>query len=168
MSPQVSDSRDSTFSVNMVSNETSEYYASLYIQSALILPQIQGWKCGDSIGNLYLTLKVVVHFSFVLSVFCCSHLPFILSSVSFVFIFFAEDGYFPGVIDSFGGIGGLIEIQASLLASHGFGAMALAYYNYEDLPFRVEKVDLEYFEEAVNFVLRHTKVNFVFLVSFGP
>ena len=25
-----------------------------------------------------------------------------------------------------------------------------------------------YFEEAVNFVLRHTKVNFVFLVSFGP
>ena len=100
----------------------------------------------------------MVHFSFVLSVFCCSHLPFILSSVSFVFVFFAEDGYFPGVIDSFGGIGGLIEIQASLLASHGFGAMALAYYNYEDLPFRVEKVDLEYFEEAANLLLAHPKV----------
>ena len=54
MGPQVSDSRDWTLSVNMVSNETSEYYASLHIQSALILPQIQGWKCGDSIGNLYL------------------------------------------------------------------------------------------------------------------
>ena len=88
--------------------------------------------------------------------------------MGFVFVFFPEDGYLPGVIDWFGGIGGLTEIQASLLASHGFGAVALAYDNYEDLPFRVEKVDLEYFEEAVNFVLRHTKVNSVFLVSFGP
>uniref|UniRef100_A0A452FY05 Bile acid-CoA:amino acid N-acyltransferase n=1 Tax=Capra hircus TaxID=9925 RepID=A0A452FY05_CAPHI len=59
-----------------------------------------------------------------------------------------SQGYFPGIIDWFGGIGGLIEFQASLLASHSLGAMALAYYNYEDLPFR----------EAVNFVLRHPKL----------
>lgn len=57
-------------------------------------------------------------------------------------VFFPEvisQGYFPGIIDWFGGIGGLIEFQASLLASHSLGAMALAYYNYEDLTFRVEK-----------------------------
>lgn len=54
-------------------------------------------------------------------------------------VFFPEEGYFPGIIDWFGGIGGLIEFQASLLASHSLGAMALAYYNYEDLHFRVEK-----------------------------
>lgn len=79
----------------------------------------------------------MVHFSFVLSVFvfCFSHLPFILSSVGFVFVFFSGKGCFPGVIDWFGGIDGLIEIQASLLASHGFGAMALAYYK-EDLPMK--------------------------------
>ncbi|OWK07287.1 hypothetical protein Celaphus_00016976, partial [Cervus elaphus hippelaphus] len=45
------------------------------------------------------------------------------------------EGCFPGVIDWFGGIDGLIEIQASLLASHGFGAMALTYYK-EDLPMK--------------------------------
>uniref|UniRef100_A0A8C3WLZ0 Bile acid-CoA:amino acid N-acyltransferase n=1 Tax=Catagonus wagneri TaxID=51154 RepID=A0A8C3WLZ0_9CETA len=54
--------------------------------------------------------------------------------------------------------GGLIETRASLLASHGFAAFALAYCNYEDLPPQLEKVDLEYFEEAVNFLLRHPKI----------
>ena len=39
------------------------------------------------------------------------------------------------VIDLFGGIGGLIEIRTSLLASHGFAVLALAYCDYEDLPF---------------------------------
>ncbi|XP_068410075.1 bile acid-CoA:amino acid N-acyltransferase-like [Eschrichtius robustus] len=68
------------------------------------------------------------------------------------------EGHFPVVIDLFGGIGGLIEIRASLLASHGFAVLALAYCDYEDLPFRLEKVDLEYFEEDANFLLRHPKV----------
>ncbi|XP_048194188.1 bile acid-CoA:amino acid N-acyltransferase-like [Perognathus longimembris pacificus] len=68
------------------------------------------------------------------------------------------EGQFPGVIDLFGGIGGLIEFRASLLASHGFAALALAYHGYEDLPFPLEKVDLEYFEEAANLLLRHPKV----------
>uniref|UniRef100_A0A8C6BSG7 Bile acid-CoA:amino acid N-acyltransferase n=1 Tax=Monodon monoceros TaxID=40151 RepID=A0A8C6BSG7_MONMO len=54
------------------------------------------------------------------------------------------EGRFPVVIDLFGGIGGLIEIRASLLASHGFAVLALAYY-------------LEYFEEDANFLLRHPK-----------
>lgn len=72
------------------------------------------------------------------------------------------------VIDLFGGIGGLIEIRASLLASHGFAVLALAYCDYEDLPFQLEKGDLEYFEEDANFLLRHPKVNLTFSVSFNP
>ncbi|KAB0391388.1 hypothetical protein E2I00_015605 [Balaenoptera physalus] len=67
------------------------------------------------------------------------------------------EGRFPVVIDLFGGIGGLIEIRTSLLASHGFAVLALAYCDYEGLPFRLEKVDLEYFEEDANFLLRHPK-----------
>nr|AAB58325.1 bile acid CoA: amino acid N-acyltransferase [Mus musculus] len=68
------------------------------------------------------------------------------------------EGPFPGVIDLFGGAGGLMEFRASLLASRGFATLALAYWNYDDLPSRLEKVDLEYFEEGVEFLLRHPKV----------
>ena len=64
------------------------------------------------------------------------------------------DGPFPGVIDMFGGVGGIIEFRAALLASRGFAALALAYFDYEDLP-KVKddslNLELEYFE--VIFVL---------------
>uniref|UniRef100_A0A8C9E1Q5 Bile acid-CoA:amino acid N-acyltransferase n=1 Tax=Phocoena sinus TaxID=42100 RepID=A0A8C9E1Q5_PHOSS len=73
-------------------------------------------------------------------------------------------GRFPVVIDLFGGIGGLIEIRASLLASQGFAVLALAYCDYEDLPFQLEKGDLAYFEEDANFLLRHPKINLTFSV----
>ncbi|KAM6182419.1 bile acid-CoA:amino acid N-acyltransferase-like [Erethizon dorsatum] len=71
------------------------------------------------------------------------------------------EGRFPGVIDLFGDAGGLNEFRSSLLASHGFASLALAYWGYDDLPAQLEKVDLDYFEEAVNFLLSHPKV-------FGP
>uniref|UniRef100_A0A8C9BRU6 Bile acid-CoA:amino acid N-acyltransferase n=1 Tax=Phocoena sinus TaxID=42100 RepID=A0A8C9BRU6_PHOSS len=74
-------------------------------------------------------------------------------------------GRFPVVIDLFGGIGGLIEIRASLLASQGFAVLALAYCDYEDLPFQLEKGDLAYFEEDANFLLRHPKINLTFSVN---
>ena len=58
-----------------------------------------------------------------------------------------------------GGAGGLWEFKASLLASHGFAALALAYVAYEDLPeFPPEYLDLEYFEEAANWLSNHPKV----------
>ncbi|KAM9101142.1 bile acid-CoA:amino acid N-acyltransferase [Sarcophilus harrisii] len=68
------------------------------------------------------------------------------------------EGPFPGVIDLFGGVGGLIEFRASLLASHGFATLALAYFNYEDLPELPPVLDIEYFEEAADFLLSHPKV----------
>ncbi|XP_061488628.1 bile acid-CoA:amino acid N-acyltransferase isoform X1 [Rhineura floridana] len=70
----------------------------------------------------------------------------------------AGQGPFPAVIDLFGGLGGLTEFRASLLASRGFAALALAYFAYEDLPNFLGVVDLEYFEEAVKFLLKHPKI----------
>ncbi|XP_072195145.1 acyl-coenzyme A thioesterase 5-like [Excalfactoria chinensis] len=65
---------------------------------------------------------------------------------------------FPGVINIDGLGGGLCEHRASLLANHGFATLALAYYQYEDLIQEPTKLHLEYFEEAVNYMLQHTQV----------
>ncbi|KAK2496443.1 hypothetical protein MC885_013282 [Smutsia gigantea] len=68
------------------------------------------------------------------------------------------EGPFPGIIDLFGGIGGLVEFRASLLAARGFAVLALAYFAYADLPKCPMEVDLEYFEEAANLLLAHPKI----------
>ncbi|NWS98271.1 ACOT5 thioesterase, partial [Mionectes macconnelli] len=65
---------------------------------------------------------------------------------------------FPGIIDIHGLGGGLSEQRASLLANHGFVTLALAYYQYEDLPQKPTELRLEYFEEAVNYMLQHPQV----------
>ncbi|XP_066492754.1 acyl-coenzyme A thioesterase 1-like [Tiliqua scincoides] len=67
-------------------------------------------------------------------------------------------GPFPGVIDMFGDEGGLTEYRSGLLATHGFAALALPYFNFEDLPKVMGDFHLEYFKEAVCFLLRHPKV----------
>ncbi|CAH2328503.1 acyl-coenzyme A thioesterase 1-like [Pelobates cultripes] len=67
-------------------------------------------------------------------------------------------GPFPGIIEIQGTGGGLLEYKASLLANKGFATLALAYYNYEDLPKEMNVFNLEYFEEAVNYMLQHPKV----------
>ncbi|XP_012596925.2 acyl-coenzyme A thioesterase 6 isoform X1 [Microcebus murinus] len=67
-------------------------------------------------------------------------------------------GPFPGIIDLFGSGGGLCEYRASLLAGHGFAVLALAYFRFEDLPEYLNETHLEYFEEAVDFMLQHPKV----------
>ncbi|XP_062432957.1 acyl-coenzyme A thioesterase 1-like [Rhea pennata] len=65
---------------------------------------------------------------------------------------------FPGITDIHGLERGLFEHRASLLANHGFATLALAYYQYEDLPQDPTKFHLEYFEEAVNYMLWHSQV----------
>ena len=57
-----------------------------------------------------------------------------------------------------GGAGGLVEFKASLLASHGFAALALAYFGYDDLQDFPYLIDIEYFEEAANWLSNHPKV----------
>ncbi|XP_072019187.1 bile acid-CoA:amino acid N-acyltransferase-like [Amphiura filiformis] len=61
-------------------------------------------------------------------------------------------GPFKGVIDMFGTPGGLLEFRAALLASRGFVAYALPYYRYEDLPSFHRHDELEYFEEATDWL----------------
>ncbi|XP_063889586.1 acyl-coenzyme A amino acid N-acyltransferase 2-like [Scylla paramamosain] len=74
-------------------------------------------------------------------------------------IFFpAGPGPYPAVIDIFGGFGGLKEYRASMLASKGFACLAIAYFNYGDLPKVLETLDLEYFEEAVEYILQQPGV----------
>ncbi|XP_010078812.1 PREDICTED: acyl-coenzyme A thioesterase 1-like, partial [Pterocles gutturalis] len=68
------------------------------------------------------------------------------------------NGPFPGIIDLYGVGGGLPEYRACLLANYGFAVLALAYYGYEDLPKETKELHLEYFEEAVNYMLQHTQV----------
>ncbi|NXI65341.1 ACOT1 thioesterase, partial [Anseranas semipalmata] len=68
------------------------------------------------------------------------------------------NGPFPGIIDLYGTGGGLPEYRACLLANHGFAVLALAFYSYEDLPKEMKEFHLEYFEEAVNYMLKHTQV----------
>lgn len=63
------------------------------------------------------------------------------------------------MIDLFGGAGGLIEFRAGLLASRGFAVLALAFFAYDDLPRTLTQLDLEYFEEAAELLLRHPKVS---------
>ncbi|OXB72984.1 UNVERIFIED_CONTAM: hypothetical protein H355_005240 [Colinus virginianus] len=68
------------------------------------------------------------------------------------------NGPFPGVIDLYGTGGGLPEYRACLLANNGFAVLALAFYSYEDLPKEMKEFNLEYFEEAVNYMLQHNQV----------
>ncbi|KAM6991933.1 acyl-coenzyme A thioesterase 1-like [Tautogolabrus adspersus] len=67
-------------------------------------------------------------------------------------------GPFPGIVDLYTFGGGLTEPRASLLANKGFVVLALAYLGYMDLPRKAEKLDLEYFEEAVTYLRRQPEV----------
>ncbi|XP_022112045.1 bile acid-CoA:amino acid N-acyltransferase-like [Acanthaster planci] len=60
-------------------------------------------------------------------------------------------GPFPGVIDMFGAVGGLVEFRAAMLASRGLVCFALPHSLYEDLPSK-GNIDLEYFKEAIDWL----------------
>ncbi|XP_002735233.2 acyl-coenzyme A thioesterase 1-like [Saccoglossus kowalevskii] len=59
-------------------------------------------------------------------------------------------GPFPGIIDLYGTAGGLMEMRASLLANYGYAVLALAFCGYQDLPEMFLQIDLDYFEESIN------------------
>jgi dienelactone hydrolase len=48
--------------------------------------------------------------------------------------------------------GGLNEHRAALIAARGYAALALAYFNYEDLPKVLIEIPLEYFETAIHWL----------------
>ncbi len=55
----------------------------------------------------------------------------------------------PGVLVVGGSEGGVPHEKAAWLASHGFAALALAYFRYDDLPADLEAIPLEYFGSAL-------------------
>jgi dienelactone hydrolase len=64
-----------------------------------------------------------------------------------------------GVIVLGGSDGGnLYEFVAALLAAHGFAALALAYFAYDDLPKDMIEIPIEYFAEAVEWLDRRPEV----------
>lgn len=65
-------------------------------------------------------------------------------------------GPFPGLMDMWGGGGGLLEYRSALLASHGYASLALEYF----APGELESAELEfkYFEVAFNIVKDHPQV----------
>ena len=58
----------------------------------------------------------------------------------------------------FGSAGGLLEFRAAQLASRGFVTLALPFFDYEDLPSDFNELNVEYFEEAVNVLLKRDEV----------
>ncbi|XP_067686451.1 acyl-coenzyme A thioesterase 1-like [Haliotis asinina] len=68
------------------------------------------------------------------------------------------EGQFPGVLDMFGSVGGLIEFRSALLASRGFASFGLAYLRYDDLPSSVADIDFDYFLCVVEWLAFHPSV----------
>ncbi|XP_051974137.1 peroxisomal succinyl-coenzyme A thioesterase-like [Xyrauchen texanus] len=65
-------------------------------------------------------------------------------------------GPYPGVLDLWGGGGGLVEYRSALLASHGFASLALEYLTPDEL--KTTDVDSSYFEEAYQILQNNPKV----------
>jgi dienelactone hydrolase len=71
----------------------------------------------------------------------------------------AGKGRHPGVLVVGGSDGGLPSGQAAWLASHGFLALALAYFHYEDLPAMLQAIPLEYFGQALQWLGKRPEVS---------
>ncbi len=74
-----------------------------------------------------------------------------------------REGPLPSVVvlsGSGGGLGGLggVQSSAALFASHGFAALALAYFRYDDLPDDLVEIPLEYFDEGIQWLKSQVSV----------
>jgi dienelactone hydrolase len=67
-------------------------------------------------------------------------------------------GPHPGVLLLGGSEGGLHEMDAALLAAHGFSVLALAYFGTEGVPAALVEVPLESFGTAIELMLAHAEV----------
>ena len=69
-----------------------------------------------------------------------------------------DDGPRPAVILLGGSEGGLHELDAALLANHGFAVLALAYFGADGVPPFLVDIPLEYFETAIDSLRAHPTV----------
>lgn len=65
----------------------------------------------------------------------------------------------PAVIALSGSRGGLSETRAEMIASRGYAALALAYFNAEGLPQTLKEIPLEYFETAIRWLKLRPEVD---------
>ncbi|MFZ0639411.1 MAG: acyl-CoA thioester hydrolase/BAAT C-terminal domain-containing protein [Candidatus Acidiferrales bacterium] len=68
-------------------------------------------------------------------------------------------GPHPGVLVVGGSEGGLPLEKAAWLASHGFTALALAYFRYDGLPPDLEAIPLEYFGNALSWMMMRREIS---------
>ena len=64
----------------------------------------------------------------------------------------------PGVLVLGGWEGGVPLEEAAWLASHGYAALALAYFRYENLPRALEGIPLEYFGHALTWMMSRPEI----------
>jgi dienelactone hydrolase len=69
------------------------------------------------------------------------------------------EGNHPGVLVLGGSEGGLLPRKAAWLASHGYAALALAYFRYEGLPPLLEGIPLEYFGGALAWMKQQPQID---------
>uniref|UniRef100_W5NGJ7 Acyl-coenzyme A thioesterase 1-like n=2 Tax=Lepisosteus oculatus TaxID=7918 RepID=W5NGJ7_LEPOC len=68
-------------------------------------------------------------------------------------------GPFPGILDLWGGGGGLVEYRSALLASHGYATLVLEYFfNKDKEETSGEDLGNKYFEAAFTFLKEHPQV----------
>jgi dienelactone hydrolase len=67
-------------------------------------------------------------------------------------------GRHPGVLVLGGSEGGVPRQKAAWLASHGFAALALAYFRHEDLPPDLSGIPLEYFGQALSWMMQRPEI----------
>lgn len=68
------------------------------------------------------------------------------------------EGPHPGLLVLGGSVGGLSEVQAQMFASHGYAALALAYFRYETLPAELLSIPLEYFDIALKWMRSQNRI----------
>jgi dienelactone hydrolase len=71
----------------------------------------------------------------------------------------AEAGRLPAVLLLGGSEGGMHVDDAALLAGHGYAVLVLAYYGLPGLPDTLERVPLEYFGRALDYLAAHPRVD---------
>lgn len=67
-------------------------------------------------------------------------------------------GPYPGVLVLGGSEGGVPRQRAAWLAAHGFAALALAYFRYEELPPELQAIPLEYFGSALGWMMKRPEI----------
>jgi len=70
----------------------------------------------------------------------------------------AGQGPHPAVLVVGGSNGGVPVHPAAWLASHGYVALALAYFRFEDLPPQLESIPLEYFQQALQWMANRPEI----------